>query len=87
MTGSLLDLSVFVSFEVEFDDLRFMGDRWSDILNCSTGRDDDLLVSHFSNVTLNGTGTGGKKQSEVFLDKQSTLFICLIRESEESVFA
>jgi hypothetical protein len=87
MSSSLFDLSVFVSFEIEFNDLRFMGDGWPDILDLASSWNHDTLLSHLLHVSLNGSDAGCEKQCKIFLDKKTALIICLIRKSEELVFA
>jgi len=64
-----------------------MGDSRSDILDLATSRNHDTLLSHLMHISLNGTDAGCKEQCQIFLDEETALIICLIRKSEELVFA
>ena len=89
MTSSLFDLSVFVSFEIKLNDLRFMGDGRSEIswISPRVGTTQIPLLPHLMHISLNGTDAGCKEQCEIFLDEKTALIICFIRKSEELVFA
>jgi len=81
MASYPFDLGVFVSFEVEFNDLRLMRDSRSDVLDLATSRNDDPMLAHLPHVPLNGTDAGCKEQCKIFLDEKAALIVGLIRKS------